>query len=58
MKPLIALTLVLIAPCANARDREETCSLHTITGTTTTDCRRLERKPTHCESHTSITGTT
>jgi hypothetical protein len=37
-KPLFALVLVLLA---SARDRKETCaSYSSMTGTTTTDCRR------------------
>lgn len=53
------LAAVLVASAAEARDRAETCSSYTsITGTTTTDCRRPERKPTHCTSYTNINGTT
>jgi hypothetical protein len=59
MKTLLALTLVLAASAAQARDRAETCTLYErATGTVVTECRRPERKPTHCESYTSITGTT
>ena len=50
---------VLAASAAKARDREETCTSHTsMSGTTTTDCRRPEHKPTHCTSYTNINGTT
>ena len=56
---LLALTFVLISSTGEARDRKETCESYTaMTGTTTSDCRRPERKPTHCESSTNITGTT
>ena len=59
MKPLLIITLVLAASAALARDREETCESHQRAGgTVVTDCRQPERKPTHCESYTSITGTT
>jgi hypothetical protein len=59
MKPLIAIALVLFASAAHARDRTETCSSYErATGTGVTECRRPEHKPTHCESHTNITGTT
>jgi hypothetical protein len=57
MKPMLALTLVLIASAAEARDRTETCTSHTaMTGTTTTESRAPNRKPTHCESYTNING--
>jgi hypothetical protein len=57
--PALVVSLVLIAPAALAPDREETCTSHTtMTGTTTTECRRPERKPSHCTSYTNITGTT
>ena len=58
-KTLIVALALLQTPAAEARNRTETCSSYTsITGTTTTECRRPERKPTHCESYTNINGTT
>jgi hypothetical protein len=56
---LAAAALVLAASAGDARDCEETCRSHTaMTGTTTTDCRAPNRKPTHCTSYTNINGTT
>ena len=54
---MIALTLVLIAPCANARDRNETCSSYTtMDGTTHDTCREPGRKERTCTSYTTITA--
>jgi hypothetical protein len=59
MQPLLALTLVLIASAAEARDREETCTAYTTMGGTTHEtCRQPGRKERECTSYTTITGTT
>jgi hypothetical protein len=59
MKAACAIALALCATAAHARDREETCSSYKrATGTVVTDCRRPERRPTHCETVEHVTGTT
>ena len=58
MDSLIAITLVLFASAAHARDREETCtSYQRATGTVVSDCRSPGRRERQCESTTHATGT-
>ena len=62
MNSIAALAFVVAmlgAGAAVAGQGKPTCEAdQRMTGTVVTECRRPERKPTHCTTYTNINGTT